>query len=73
MLLEKEKQLEFYDGQYQFKVPFMLYVDFESMLKPGNEKYRVKLDQRKDQKSYTEKISSVLCSYLAHFSAQAQK
>ena len=51
----------------------MLYVDFESMLKPGNKKYGGKLDQRKDQKSYSEKISSVLCSYLAHFSAQAQK
>ena len=24
----KEKWLKFHDGQYQFKVPFMLYVDF---------------------------------------------
>ena len=29
---EKEKWLTFYYGQYQFKVPFMLYADFESIL-----------------------------------------
>ena len=23
---------EFYDGQYQFRVPFMMYADFESIL-----------------------------------------
>ena len=25
---EKEKWLKFHDGQYQFKVPYMLYTDF---------------------------------------------
>ena len=34
MPTEKEKWLKFHDGQYQFKVPFMLYADFESILKP---------------------------------------
>ena len=31
---ENEKWLKFHDGQCQFKVPFMLYADFESILKP---------------------------------------
>ena len=26
--------IEFYDGQNQFKVPFMIYADFEAILKP---------------------------------------
>ena len=26
--------IEFYDGQNQFKVPFMMYTDFEAILKP---------------------------------------
>ena len=37
MPTEKEKLLKFHDGQYQFKVPFMLYADFESILKPVDE------------------------------------
>ena len=40
MPTEKEKWLKFHDGQYQFKVPFMLYADFESILKPVDEQYR---------------------------------
>ena len=40
MPTEKEKWLKFHDGQYQFKVPFMLYADFESILKPVDERYR---------------------------------
>ena len=39
MPTEKEKWLKFHDGQYQFKVPFMLYADFESVLKPVDERY----------------------------------
>ena len=31
---EKEKWLKFHDRQYQIEVPFMLYADFESILKP---------------------------------------
>ena len=34
MPTEKEKWLKFHDRQYQTGVPFMLYVDFESILKP---------------------------------------
>ena len=34
MPTEKEKWSKFNDGQYQFKVPFKLYEDFESILKP---------------------------------------
>jgi len=30
---EKYKWLKFYEGQCQFKVPFMMYADFESILK----------------------------------------
>ena len=35
---EKEKWLRFHDGQYQFKVPFMLYEVFGSILKPVDER-----------------------------------
>ena len=31
MPTDKEKWLKFHDGQYQFKVPFMLYADFEKV------------------------------------------
>ena len=31
---EKEKWLKFHDYKYQFKVPYVLYSDFESTLKP---------------------------------------
>ena len=37
MPTEEEKWLKFHDGQYQFKVSFMLYADFESILKPVDE------------------------------------
>ena len=61
MLTEKEKWLQFRDGQYQFKVPFMLYADFESILKPVDEPYRNNVDRmkpgRKGKASYTEKIN----------------
>ena len=36
----KEKWLTLYDGQYQFKVPFMMYADFESILKPVDAQYK---------------------------------
>ena len=62
MLTEKEKRLKFHDGQHQFKVPFMLYADFESILKPVDERYRDKMNrmktERKDKASYTEKINT---------------
>ena len=37
MPTEKGKWLKFYDGQYQFKVLFMLQADFENILKPVDE------------------------------------
>ena len=62
MATEKEKWLKFHDGQYQFKVPFMLYADFESILKPFDERYKDKLNtmkaERKDKAPYTEKINT---------------
>ena len=57
---EKEKWLKFHDGQCQFKVPFMLYADFESILKPVNERYKEKMKQMKMERkgSYTEKFNT---------------
>ena len=58
---EKEKWLEFHDGQYQFKIPFMLYADFESILKLVHERYRDRMNtikaDRKGKAPYTEKIN----------------
>ena len=58
----KEIWLKFHDGQYQFKIPFMLYADFESILKPVDERYRDKLNtvktDRKGKVPYTEKINT---------------
>ena len=42
-----EKWLTFHYGQYQFKVPFMLYADFESILKPVHEQHREKMNKMK--------------------------
>ena len=57
--LNKKKWLKFHDGQYQFKVPIMLYADFESILKPVNERYRDRMNTMKTEKKgkvpYTEK------------------
>ena len=57
MPTEKEKWLKFHDGQYQFKVPFMLYADFQSTLKPIDERYRDKINtmkaERKGKAPYT--------------------
>ena len=33
-MLKKGSTIEFYNGQIQFKVPFMMYVDFEAILNP---------------------------------------
>ena len=30
----KGSTIEFYDGQNQFEVPFMMYMDFEAILEP---------------------------------------
>ena len=62
MPTEKEKLLKFHYGQYQFKVPFMLYTDFESILKPVSERYRDKMNTvkagKKGKAPYTEKINT---------------
>ena len=54
----KEKWLKFHDGQYQFKVPFMPYTDFEGILKPVDERYKEKMNRMKTGRigkaSYTE-------------------
>ena len=31
---KKRSTVEFYDGQNQFRVPFIMYADFEALLKP---------------------------------------
>ena len=49
MPTEKEKWLNFHDGQYQFKVPFMLYAGFESILKPLNDRYRDRMNIMKTE------------------------
>ena len=60
---EKEKWVKFHDGQYQFKVPFMLCAGFvESILKPVDERYREKMNtmkaERKGEAPYTENINT---------------
>ena len=61
MPTEEEKFFKFHDGQYQFKVPLMMYADFESILKPVDEQYRVNMNAmnagRKGKAPYTEKIN----------------
>ena len=47
MPMVKEEWLKFYDGQYQFKVPFVLYTESESILKPVHEQYIEKMNQMK--------------------------
>ena len=62
MPTEKEKRLKFHDGQYQFMLPFMLYADFECILKPVDERNRDKMNRmntkRKGKAPYTEKINT---------------
>ena len=59
MPTEKKKWLKYHDGQYQFKVPFMFYADFESILKPVDERYKEKMNtvkaERRGKAQYTEK------------------
>ena len=60
MPTEEEKWLKFHDGQYQFKVSFMLYA--EIVLKPVDERYKEKMNKmeakRKGKASYIEKINT---------------
>ena len=54
---EKDKWLKFHDGQCQFKIPFMMYADFESILKLVEERYKDKINNmkavREGKASYT--------------------
>ena len=47
MPTEKEKWLKFHDGQYHSKVPFMLHAEFESILKPVDERCKDKMNTMK--------------------------
>ena len=62
MPTEDKKWLKLRYGQYQFKVPFMLYGDFEGILKPVDEPYRDRMNtiktERKGKAPYTEKINT---------------
>ena len=51
--------LKFHDGQYQFKVPFALYADFESILEPIKESNS---DSASSCESYTKKVNRHLLS-----------
>ena len=56
-----EKWLKYHDGQYQFKVPFVMYADFESILIPVKERYEDSMkelkNKRKGTESYTKKVN----------------
>ena len=53
--------LKFYDGQDQFRFPFMIYTDFEGIT-PVDEQYREKMNEMKTEKrskiANTEKINT---------------
>ena len=59
MPTENEKWLKW---QYQCKVPFMLYADFESILKPVDEIHKDNMNiikaEKKGKTSYAEKINT---------------
>ena len=59
MSTEQRKWLKFHDGKYQFRVAFMRYADFESILKPVHERYRDRMNtmktERKGTASYTKR------------------
>ena len=48
---QKGSTAEFYDGQNQFKVPFMTYPDFEAILEP------IQGPSQDPEESYTKKIN----------------
>ena len=50
MPTEEKKWLKFHDGEYQFMLPFMLYADFESILKPVDERYRDNMNRIKTER-----------------------
>ena len=56
---EKEKWLKFHERQYKFKALFMIYVEFESIIKPLDKENREKVNkmktERKGKTPFTEK------------------
>ena len=75
MPTEKEKWLKFHDRQYQLNVPFMLYADFESILKPFDEWYRDRINTMKTERKgkapygkdkHTRTIRIVCIQHLPH-------
>ena len=64
---EKEKWLKFHNGHYRFKVPCMLYADFENILTLVEEHSREKMNklktERKGKTSYTEKDEQTCTIY----------
>ena len=62
MRTENEKWLKFDNGQYQFKVPFMMHANFESILRPIDKVCKDKMNimkaERKGKTPYTEKINT---------------
>ena len=63
----KEKWIKYCDGQNQFKVPFTMYADFESILKPMDECYKEKMKAKRAGKSYTKHINQHVPSGFASF------
>ena len=59
--------VEFYDGQSQFKVPFMMYADFEAILEPIQERVPGACTRGDPKEPYISEVSrhipSGLCVY----------
>ena len=41
---EEDKWVQYHDGQKQFKVPFIMYADFESILEPMENRIAVSME-----------------------------
>ena len=48
---EEDKWVQYDAGQNQFKVPFAMYADFESILKPMDERYKDRMNQLKAKRT----------------------
>ena len=48
---EEDKWVQYHGGQNQFKVPFAMYADFESILKPMDERYKDRMNQLKAKRT----------------------
>ena len=68
MPFEKQKRLKFHDGQYQFKFPFMMHADLESILKPVDERYRNKMNTMKTERKGKSLNTHVASGWCVHSS-----